>query len=94
MRSEELKNKKWYDGWKSFCESEKEKYLKCIRRAAREDSSYEENHNFAHYLDCEAHLDVIRELFPTANMTNVKFKTAIMAPSKGENPEILKKQFD
>ena len=27
-------------------------------------------------------------------MTDIKFKTAIMAPSEGENPEILKKQFD
>lgn len=73
MRSEELKNGRWNDGWKRFCESEKEKYFKCICDAARADSSYEENHNFAHYLDCEAHLDVIRELFPTANLTNEKF---------------------
>ena len=27
-------------------------------------------------------------------MIDVKFKTAVMAPSAGENPEILKKQFD
>ena len=27
-------------------------------------------------------------------MIDIKFKTAIMAPSEGENPEILKKQFD
>ena len=27
---------------------------------------------FAHYLDCEAHMDVWRELFPTWNLTNEK----------------------
>ena len=30
------------------------------------------NNLFAHYLDCEAHTDVWRELFPTWNQTNEK----------------------
>ena len=30
------------------------------------------NKLFGHYLDCEAHTDVWRELFPTANQTNEK----------------------
>ena len=40
--------------------------------ACNEDSSYTDNHYFAHFLDCEAHTDVWRELFPTANKTNEK----------------------
>jgi signal recognition particle GTPase len=31
-----------------------------------------EKHHFAHYLDCEAHTDVWRELYPTWNLTNEK----------------------
>ena len=30
----------------------------------------EDTHWFAHYLDCEAHTDVWRELYPTWNHTN------------------------
>lgn len=63
-RNTELQNGKWRDGWHAFCESKKEVYLKAIYEAA------EKPKKFGHYLDCEAHTDVWRELFPTANRTN------------------------
>ncbi len=69
-RSEELKDGSWVTAWKSFCMREKENYIKCVCNAATKNSSYEDNHRFAHFLDCEAHSDVLRELFPTANSTN------------------------
>ena len=45
-------------------------YTNPIKNAFNEDSSYTDNHYFAHFLDCEAHTDVWRELFPTYNLTN------------------------
>ncbi len=40
--------------------------------ACLEDSTEKENAAFGHYLDCETHTDVWRELFPTYNATNEK----------------------
>ena len=31
-----------------------------------------QNDTFGHYLDCQAHTDVWRELFPSYNLTNEK----------------------
>ncbi len=62
----------WKDGWHDFCLSVAEGYLNNINRACREDSTERENAIFAHNLDCEAHHDVITELFPTYNATNEK----------------------
>ena len=69
-RNAMLLNGKWRCGWREFCESVRDRYVKVIRLACTESSSERENHKFAHYLDCEAHLDVWRELFKTANHTN------------------------
>ena len=64
LRNEEIKNGKWKDGWKAFCESKRKAYTDVITGGNFD--------NFAHYLDCEAHTDVWRELFPTWNQTNEK----------------------
>jgi poly-gamma-glutamate synthesis protein (capsule biosynthesis protein) len=69
-RNKALENGEWKRGWQEFCESVKERYVKAVREAFCEDSTERQNHKFAHYLDCEAHLDVWRELFKTANHTN------------------------
>ena len=67
-RNEELKNGKWLDGWHAFCtDPEREYYHDKILNACETDR---QKHGFAHYLDCEAHTDVWRELYPTYNMTN------------------------
>ncbi len=71
-RNTELKNGEWKKGWHEFCLSVKERYIKTIAKACCEGATERENAKFAHYLDCEAHTDVWRELFPTYNQTNEK----------------------
>ena len=71
-RNESLKNGGWTQGWHDFCLSKKDRYFKAIANTALETSSERSNALFAHYLDCEAHTDVWRELFPTYNLTNEK----------------------
>lgn len=69
-RNEELQNGQWKAGWHAFCERMKHIYISTIRDACNEDSTERQNARFGHYLDCEAHTDVWRELFPTYNQTN------------------------
>jgi len=64
LRNEELKNGNWKKGWHDFCKSKEESYKEVILGGNLD--------NFAHYLDCEAHTDVWRELYPTWNHTNEK----------------------
>jgi len=72
QHSQNLHNDEWLNGWHTFCESMKDDYTKVIGRAGREESSPRENARFSHFLDCEAHTDVWRELFPSYNLTNEK----------------------
>lgn len=69
-RNETLKDGSWKKGWHAFCERAKENYFFAIKGACNEDSTEWHNALFGHYLDCEAHTDVWRELFPTYNHTN------------------------
>ena len=71
-RSKSLKTGEWKKGWHEFCISVKNEYSDKIKRACLDDSTDTENALFGHYLDCEAHTDVWRELFPTYNLTNEK----------------------
>lgn len=64
-RNMELQNGKWKEGWHEFCEKVAAGYERGANRPEHPDL-------FAHYLDCEAHTDVWRELFPTWNLTNEK----------------------
>ena len=68
-RNEDLKTGKWMEGWHAFCES-MPGYKSAIVNAYKPDSSDRQNEVFAHYLDCEAHTDVWRELFKTWHHTN------------------------
>ena len=43
-----------------------------VKNAFVEGASQTRNDLFGHFLDCEAHTDVWRELFPTYNLTNEK----------------------
>lgn len=72
QRNEELANGAWKEGWHAFCESVRNTYIGTVKRAYNEDSTEKNNACFAHYLDCEAHTDVWRELCPTYNQTNEK----------------------
>lgn len=71
-RNKTLINGEWRQGWHDFCESRRAGYTKAIAQAFNPTSSATDNARFGHYLDCEAHTDVWRELFPTYNMTNEK----------------------
>ena len=70
-RSAELENGKWLDGWHEFCLSAKDFYNRVISECTTE-STEKQKQFFAHYLDCEAHTDVWKELYPTWNATNEK----------------------
>ena len=69
-RCEALKTDAWREGWHEFCERKKPDYLAVVKNAMAENATDRDNAFFAHYLDCEAHSDVWRELFPTYNQTN------------------------
>lgn len=71
-RNDELQDGSWRQGWHAFCEKVKDIYLASVAKAYTENSTETQNKLFGHYLDCEAHTDVWRELFPTANQTNEK----------------------
>ena len=68
-RNARLADGSWYDGWVEFCESNRENYERAVVRVGetREPKHFEK---FAHYLDCEAHLDVWMELYKTHNHRN------------------------
>ena len=67
-RNKTIEDGTWKDHWHDFCISMMEKYLKAAGFLDR--YTPDEYQRFAHYLDCEAHTDVWRELFPTWNHTN------------------------
>ena len=64
-----LKNGEWKAGWQEFCQSVANSYRKY---AYQEVVSERQQEIFAHFLDCQAHTDVWREIFPTKNLTNEK----------------------
>ena len=68
-RNEELKDGRWMDGWRAFCESVPH-YKTAPTRFYKPDSTERQNETFAHFLDCEAHTDVWREYFKTWHHTN------------------------
>ena len=70
LRNKELQSDLWLAGWRKFCEEQREYYTSTVARAYAEGSTEIEDKQFGHYLDCEAHTDVYRELFKTVNHTN------------------------
>ena len=71
-RNAELKNGKWKEGWHDFCQKYAGMYRGALKGLAMPETTEEQTQLFAHYLDCEAHTDVWRELYPTWNHTNEK----------------------
>lgn len=55
----------WLAEWHDFCVSKKEGYREGVARAFRDNPTDVPAQIFPHYLDCEAHTDVWRELYPT-----------------------------
>lgn len=68
-RNQSLIDGSWIEGWHAFCESVKDGYVKTIAETYSADLSDKKNAKFSHYLDCEAHTDVWRELYPSYNLT-------------------------
>ncbi len=69
-RNAKMKNGEWKQGWNEFCESMREQYTSVLTKAFVPGSTELEDDIFGHFLDCEAHTDVWRELFKTYNHTN------------------------
>ena len=68
QRNEELQNGKWKEGWHAFCESVK--WYNGVVYDLTATSGENTRQLFSHFLDCEAHTDVWREMFTTWNQTN------------------------
>ena len=62
-RSKKLESDEWLEGWREFCERMRPGYEKAI--AGFHNLEEQDVQLFAHYLDCEAHTDVWRELYKT-----------------------------
>lgn len=69
-RCRSLKDGTWLEGWCRFCLSVEERYRKMINDSQLHTNEKGNDTIFAHYLDCEAHTDVLREIFKTANHRN------------------------
>ena len=76
VRNGQILDGSWREGWQAFCQSEAHPYKKFMAGAHRPEGHYimqdgpDGYQMFAHYLDCEAHTDVWRELYKTYNYTN------------------------
>ncbi len=70
MRNESLKDGTWKAGWHEFCERVKGTYIPAVNQSEESSEETRGDTKLAHYLDCEAHADVLRELFKTANYRN------------------------
>lgn len=71
-RSQELQNGQWRNGWHAFCVKVQDSYKGALQGLCTPETKENATERFSHYLDCEAHTDVWKELFPTWNMTNEK----------------------
>lgn len=69
-RNKNLLNGEWLRGWREFCETLKEDYTQAITNAYTENSTQLQDDLFSHFLHCEAHSDIWRELFPSLNLSN------------------------
>lgn len=71
-RNEEIINGKWREGWHEFCEKNREGYTDMIRGQGVPDTTDRQAQRLTAALNCEAHNDVVRELYPSWNLTNEK----------------------
>ena len=69
QRNTELADGTWLERWHEFCVSMTERYENAVAGFAN--GGELDIELFAHYLDCEAHTDVWRELYPTFHKSKV-----------------------
>lgn len=67
-RSESFKDGSWLDGWRRFVSENAENYINSVKNAYAPDNELGLE-VFAHYLDCEAHLDMYQEIYQTRHKT-------------------------
>lgn len=68
--SSSLTDGTWQDGWHKFCMETVPAYLKNLAPVATEGATERQNAVLGHYLDCEAHTDLLKEVFKSWNYTN------------------------
>ncbi len=68
--SDSVSDGTWQDGWHEFCIRTAPDYLKRIALVATEGATDSQNAILGHYIDCEAHLDLLKEYFKSWNYTN------------------------
>ena len=69
-RSDSLLDGSWIEGWREFCLSPECDYIREIPYKIIEKESLEGN--IAHRIDCEAHLDVMMEVYKTSHRTGTR----------------------
>ncbi len=69
-RNEALTNGQWKTKWNEYCQTVRDLYIGVVSTAFTEGSDEYMDGIFSHFLDCEAHTDVWRELCPSLNLTN------------------------
>lgn len=69
-RNEILAKDEWREKWHEFCESVAHLYIENFTNVFAEEDKWKSYNYVGHAFDCEAHHDVMVELFPTANSTN------------------------
>lgn len=70
-RSATIKSGEWYARWQEACRTDFGWYVKAV---GYEDASEKDRHLLAHYLDCEAHHDILTEHFKTAHAKKLNYK--------------------
>lgn len=71
-RNEILREGSWKKKWHEFCQEVAPNYINNFKNVFATEDGWKDYNYVGHALDCEAHHDVITELFPTANSTNEK----------------------
>ena len=72
LYSNSLKDGTWKKGWHDFCVERCSSYLSKLAVFLLPEATEKERGILSHYLDCEAHNDLLREVFPSFNLTNEK----------------------
>lgn len=71
-RCEELRSGKWKEGWHAFCEENRDKYMNTLRNMYDAKPGERPYLALGHYMDCQAHIDTWRELFPAYENRHMK----------------------
>lgn len=67
-RSRSFEDGSWLEGWRAFVKENAQPYINCIKNAYAEGNGRGVE-QVAHYLDCEAHLDMLHEIYQTWHKT-------------------------